>query len=324
MPEVPPAPLILISGPESLLVRRAVAGIVAQARRATPGLDVRHVVGGALDRALLLDLASPSLFGDASLTVVADAQDLAEDVRDALIGFLPEIDEGIGLVLCHSGVTKGKALVDAVTAAGAHIVRAPAVKTAKERVEFVQVELRSAGKRVDRDVAQQIVDAVGNDLEELAGACAQLAVDVPGALDEEAVARYYRGRAETSGFQIADATVVGDLGGALTLLRQALQTGTPHLLVTSALSGSLRDMARAREVDGHRLEAAARDLRMPAWKLRRVIQNSRGWTDEGLVTALRAAARADLEVKGGADDATYALERAVVAIARARGRRSGR
>ena len=56
---------------------------------------------------------------------------------------------------------------------------------------------------------------------------------------------------------------------------------------------------------------------MPPWKIDRVRQQMRGWTPDGVAVALRAVAEADAGVKGGGDDPEYALEKAVVAIARA-------
>jgi DNA polymerase-3 subunit delta len=47
----------------------------------------------------------------------------------------------------------------------------------------------------------------------------------------------------------------------------------------------------------------------------------RGWDAGGLATALRAVASADAAVKGAEGDAEYALERAVLAVSDARGRR---
>ena len=43
----------------------------------------------------------------------------------------------------------------------------------------------------------------------------------------------------------------------------------------------------------------------------------RGWTGDGVSAALRAVAEADAAVKGGSADPAYALEKAVVAVARA-------
>ena len=63
--------------------------------------------------------------------------------------------------------------------------------------------------------------------------------------------------------------------------------------------------------------AELRELGMPPWKIDRVRQQMRGWSADGVASALRAVATADAAVKGGGDDPAYALERAVVAVARA-------
>lgn len=56
---------------------------------------------------------------------------------------------------------------------------------------------------------------------------------------------------------------------------------------------------------------------MPPWKIDRVRQQMRGWSADAVSDALRAVAAADAGVKGGGDDPEYALEKAVVAVARA-------
>ena len=62
----------------------------------------------------------------------------------------------------------------------------------------------------------------------------------------------------------------------------------------------------------------ANSLGMPAWKIQRAQERSRGWTPEGLVDAMRAAADCNAAVKGGGEDRGYALEQAVFAVAAAR------
>jgi DNA polymerase-3 subunit delta len=60
---------------------------------------------------------------------------------------------------------------------------------------------------------------------------------------------------------------------------------------------------------------------MPAWKVKRAQSQARGWTDDGLHDALQVVAELNAEVKGAAVDPEYALERAVLRLAQARGQR---
>jgi DNA polymerase-3 subunit delta len=80
-----------------------------------------------------------------------------------------------------------------------------------------------------------LIDALGSDLREIASACAQLAADTTGVIDQSVVARYYRGRAEASGFSVADRAVEGRLADALELLRWALAVGVAPVLISSGL-----------------------------------------------------------------------------------------
>jgi DNA polymerase III subunit delta len=136
------------------------------------------------------------------------------------------------------------------------------------------------------------------------------------------VSRYYRGRAEVSGFTVADAVMVGDVAGALEALRWALQIGVNPVPIADALADGVRTVARVASAGRGRPQQLASTLGMPPWKVERGQRQARGWTPDGLVEAMQAAAEANAAVKGGAEDSAYALERAIVQVntARAGGR----
>jgi DNA polymerase-3 subunit delta len=185
-------------------------------------------------------------------------------------------------------------------------------------VDFVRSEVRRLGASCSDDAADALLAAVGNDLRELAAACAQLVADTGGRLTAETIARYYRGRAEVSGFTVADAAMVGDVAGALEALRWALHVGVDPVPIADALADGVRTVARVASAGRGNAYQLASTLGMPAWKIERAQRQSRGWTADGLVTAMHAAAACNAEVKGGADNRAYALERAVFAMVAAR------
>ena len=115
------------------------------------------------------------------------------------------------LIITHAGGAKGKELLAAAKAAGARMIECPKVTRFAERLDFIRAEFRRAGQRADDGAARALLDAVGSDLRELAAACDQLAADTDGTIDEAVVARYYRGRAEATGFTVADRAVEGHL-----------------------------------------------------------------------------------------------------------------
>ncbi|HEU4426248.1 MAG TPA: DNA polymerase III subunit delta, partial [Pilimelia sp.] len=123
---------------------------------------------------------------------------------------------------------------------------------------------------------------------------------------------------EVSGFTVADAAMVGDTAGALEALRWALHVGVDPVPIADALADGVRTVAKVASAGRGNAYQLASSLGMPAWKIERAQRQSRGWTAEGLVDAMHAAADCNAAVKGGAEDRGYALEQAVFAIVAAR------
>jgi DNA polymerase III subunit delta len=247
----------------------------------------------------LAELTSPSLFGERRVLVLRDAEQLAKEVVDEVTAVMRDVADDIGVVLVHKGGARGKPLLDAALASGARRVECARLTRPGERVDFVRAEFRAAGRPVSEAGARALIEAVGNELRELAAACAQLVTDTDGQVDVELIGRYYRGRAEANGFAVSDRALEGRLGEALEQLRWALAK------VASAPRG----------LYGAEL---ARVLEMPPWKIERVKGQLRGWTPTGVAAAVTAIAQADEQVKGGGTDPGYALEKAVLAIVAAR------
>lgn len=314
------AAVTVVSGEEELLVSREVSRVVAAVRAADPEAVVRDLTGPEVSLAVLDEALAPSLFGDRRVVVVRGLQDCAKDVQDAFVRYVDDPVDGTALVLTHSGGAKGKPVVTTLRAAGVRFVECPRVKWASERADFVRGEVRAAGGRITESAVRAVVEAVGNDLRELATAVGQLVADTGGQIDDDVVARYYRGRAEATGFVIADRAVEGDAAGALEMLRWGLAVGLAPVLVTSALAGNVRAIAKVAAAGRGSAASLAKQLGMPAWKIERTQRQARGWRPEGIATALVAVADADGAVKGGGVDAAYALERAVLAVAGARDR----
>lgn len=314
---------MLILGDEELLVARAVDRAVEAARAADPDADVRQYEAGTLNAGELAEMLSPSLFGGRRLLVVRSGQDARKDLAAALLSYAADPDPDVTLVFTHAGGAKGKALADGLRGAGASVVPAGKVTRHRERVEFVRDEIRRLGGRAGEDAAEALIAAVGTDLRELAAACSQLIADTGGRIGADTVARYYRGRAEVSGFTVADATMVGDVPGALEALRWALHVGVDPVPIADAIADGVRTVARVASAGRGSPYQLASSLGMPAWKIERAQRQGRGWTPEALVDAMQAAADCNAAVKGGAEDREYALEQAIFAVAQAREGRQG-
>jgi DNA polymerase-3 subunit delta len=309
----------VVVGEEEFLIDRTVREVVAAARES--GLDDVHDLDGAvLGSGELESLTSPSLFGGGSVLVIRAAQNLLKEPAADVLRYLKAPSPDVALVLTHAGGAKGKDILAAARKApGASVVEIPKVTRFAERLDFIRAEFRRNGSRADDGAARALLDAVGSDLRELSAACDQLAADSPGPVDESVVNTYYRGRAEATGFSVADRAVEGHLVQAVEQLRWALATGVPPVLINSALASGVRLLGRVGTA-GRGLSSAtlAAEVGAPPWKIDRVKQQLRGWHPDGIAIALQAVAEADAQVKGDAVSAAYALERAVRRIVAAR------
>jgi DNA polymerase III subunit delta len=311
------APVTIVVGEEEFLIDRAVRDLIA----ASEAGDLHDLDGAALGPGELDALTSPSLFGGGSVVVIRAAQNAAKEVAAELTRYAASPAPDVALIMTHAGGAKGKELLAGVKAAGAQVIECPKVTRFAERLDFVRGEFRRAGQRADDAAARALLDAVGSDLRELAAACEQLAADAgPGArVDEAVVATYYRGRAEATGFTVADHAVEGHLARALEQLRWALATGVSPVLICSALAQGVRLLGRVGSAPRSVNTAAlAAEVGAPPWKIDRVRQQFRGWPPDGVARALHAVAEADAQVKGETASADYALERAVRRIVAAR------
>jgi len=318
-----PSPLgsvTLVTGPEELLNDRVVRAARAAVLAADPEAEAHDTVGDQLTMATLGELAAPSLFSSTRCVVVRQLEDAPDEVHDGLVEYSSAPDPDIALVLVHSGGQRGAGLLNRLRkVASVHEHRSEAVK-GRGFAQFATDEARRHRAVLEPEAADALVEAVGGDLRALAAAVHQLAHDFPDRrLDLELVRRYFSGRADVKGFEIADHALYGRTARALEELRWALDTGVGGPYVTGSFASAVRQLARYKAAGrGLRDADLAREVGVPPWKLRTLRDQAKGWDEPGLVRAIRAVAAADADVKGAGGDAAYSLERMVLTITGAR------
>lgn len=317
--------VVLVSGAESFLadraVRSAIASVTAAAGRGHQ-VEVTELLAADLNAGVFAELTGPSLFASERTLVMRGLENLATEFGPRLVEYAGRPAADVAVVLVHSGGQKGKALLDQLRKAGVVEMVAAAPKP-WELPQFVAAEIRQLGGTVEEGASSALIDAVGHDLRALAGACSQLVSDAGGEpITAALIGRYFGGRAEVTGFAVADAAIAGRTEQALEQLRWALDCGVAPVLLTSAMAGGLRGLAKFTSAPtGLRDADLARQVGVPPWKIKSLKQQSRGWTPGGLAAAIRAATQGDADVKGASGDAGYALERMVIAVCRAHGSR---
>jgi DNA polymerase-3 subunit delta len=302
--------LHLVLGDDEFLASRAVMAVVDASRVADPGTLVEDLVAQEASVGDLLAAVSPAPFGGERVVVVRGAQDARKDLVGALLDYVASPERDVTLVVTHSGGTKAKALVD-----GLREARATVVNVAKPRYEernaFVRQEFRRLGARCADDVVELLVEAVGSSTRDLAAACQQLVADTGGRVESADVTRYYRGRAEVNGYTVSDAVMAGDPVRALEALRWALNTGVDPVPIADALADGVRTLARVVAAGRGDPKQLAGPLGMHWFKVKKAQAWAAGWSSEALARAMTIIGTCNVDVRGGAEDRGYALERAV-------------
>ncbi|MGG7103692.1 DNA polymerase III subunit delta [Rhodococcus sp. 24CO] len=308
-------PLHLVLGDDEFLIERAVSTLIKAVRgdrgQGISDLPITRMRAGDANAPELAELLSPSLFAEDRVIVLEAAAEAGKDAVALVLEAAREPSEGVVLIVLHSGGGRAKALAPALEKLGA-VVHQCAKLNKSQLTDFVRAEFSSANVKVSPAVIGAMIESVGSNLRELASACSQLAADTGGKIDVDAVHQYYSGRAEVSGFDVADKVIVGDTRGALEALRWADQIGTPHVLLADALADAVHTVAKvgpyARGGDPFRL---ASELGMPPWKVKKAIKEVKGWDPASIGAAMQIVAALNADVKGAAVDSSYALESAV-------------
>ncbi len=311
----------LLLGPEGALADRALVKLVAQLKE-----EKAEITSIAAADALVGDIAdalAPSLFSERRALVLKDLQDLPEESKDEVVRYLDSPDPTMTVVFVHKGGVKGKALLDAIKKVKPETIACDAIKKESDKESFVRDLFLDSGRKATPGAIKALVGALGNELRELQSAVSQISLDAPaGAIDEAIVDKFHQGRIETTGFDVADVTIDGNLPVALVTLRSALETGTDPVMVTSAIASSLRSLAKVSGTNkGTKSFELAGQLGMAPWQIDKARRQLQSWTPRGIASAVEAIAKADADVKGASSDPIFALEKALSTIAAARAQR---
>jgi len=315
--DVRPAPVVLISGTESLLADRALRQLREAMRAEDPELEVSDISADLYVPGELITLASPSLFGEPRLIRVTAVEKCTDAFLADALAYLGNPADDTCVALRHAGGVRGKRLLDAIrsgTGRGAEVVCAE-LKKDSEKFDFASAEFSIARRRITPGALRALVSAFSADLAELASACQQLLSDTTDEITEATVDRYYAGRVETNAFSVADAAIAGRHGDALALMRHALASGADPVPMLAAFAAKIRTMAKVNGVRGSSSQIA-QTFGLAPWQVDRARRDVQGWTDEGLGRAIELLADTDARIKGASRDPVFALERMIGVISR--------
>jgi len=310
------APIVLVTGPETYLADRVFRELRDRVRIAQPELEVTDFDAVNYAVGTLLDVASPSLFGEPRMIRIANGESGGDDFVADIQSYLDVIADDVIVIVRHGGGNRGKKLLDTLRAHPTTLeVECAEIKKQTDRAQFASSEFNRLGVKADRAAVSALVEAFAGDLAELAAACEQIASDALGkSITKEFVDTYYEGREEVTSFAVADMAIDGNRAEALRLLRHAIQSGVDPVPLIAAFAAKLRQLAKVGGYTGSPSNAA-KDLGMPPWMIDKSRSALRKWTGPTLGRAILAVAEADSMVKGAGRDPEFAVERMVDRVA---------
>jgi DNA polymerase III subunit delta len=295
-------PVTLVMGEEELLADRAVAEAVAAAvTELGPETTMEEVRAGALPDGFAMDLATPSLFGGGRVVVILDAEALDAGARGAVLAVVADPGPGTALVLRAAGVGRQAKFFKQVQE-HARVKQVAKLKPS-ERASWLRAEVRRHGRQADQAATAALLDTVGSDLRELAGAVAKLhvAVPPPAPLTAAHVAEFLSHTADRGVFELTDAVFAGNAATALGHLDSLLGQGEDVLGLLAMLARQLRLLLRVSDHPGESagqvaqlIGAGTRD-----WQVERARRQARKFRPEDLRRGLDLIAQADAEVRNG-------------------------
>lgn len=311
-----PAPVVLVSGTETLLAERAIRLLRDTLKLEDPSLEISDLEADSYAPGELITLASPSLFAEPRLIRVTNVEKCTDAFILECLAYLESPADDTYLVLRHGGGVRGKKLLDSIragTGGGIEVV-CTELKRESDKLDFARDEFSAAGKKVSAGALRALVSAFADDLPELASACQQLIADATAEVTEATVEKYYSGRVETNAFKVADSAIAGHQGEALILLRHALASGADPVPMVAAFAMKLRTMAKLVGRRGGSGQLAGQ-LGLAPWQVERAQRDLQGWTEAGLGRCIELLAETDAAVKGAERDPVFALERMVSTVA---------
>jgi DNA polymerase-3 subunit delta len=191
----------------------------------------------------------------------------------------------------------------------------------RDLITSVRSMFGDRGRSLDMAGAELLVQSAGKDLQRISVEIDKV-VAYAGErteLTRDDIASVVAATAETSVFEFADAVAERDCVRALNLLEGLLRDGGSTVLSVHFIAmRTLRDLIAARSLLDRgqgSLADLSRALGRPDWQLKRLPKQARGFRSDELVALLKAAAKAEAEMKTSRD-ARLALERWVVLACR--------
>ena len=301
--------ITLITGTADLLVDRALEKVWTSLKSNIKEINKLEIDAKSEESyAQFVDAMSPNLFGSSYLVIV-DNINVAEDKLDEkLVEVLRNAEANISeenfLVVIHRGGSGGTGIVKALQKQKAIEIKCETIESSNQFLNFMRSEFKKNKRVVEEDALIALRDAIGQELDELAGAINQLCFDiVEEKITLDAVKKYYEGNAAVKVYDISNALWNADTQSALKHLNDLLeQDSNSFVFVVSVLAGSLRKLVKLAGLPTSATKLQiAQELKINPNQVEYLTPQLKNWTPTSLANAVVELAKVDALVRAGFD-----------------------
>ena len=301
--------ITLITGTADLLVDRALEKVWTALKSNIKEINKLEIDAKSEESyAQFVDAMSPNLFGSSYLVIV-DNINVAEDKLDEkLVEVLRNAEANISeenfLVVIHRGGSGGTGIVKALQKQKAVEIKCETIESSNQFLNFMRSEFKKNKRVVEEDALIALRDAIGQELDELAGAINQLCFDiVEEKITLDAVKKYYEGNAAVKVYDISNALWNADTQSALKHLNDLLeQDSNSFVFVVSVLAGSLRKLVKLAGLPTSATKLQiAQELKINPNQVEYLTPQLKNWTPTSLANAVVELAKVDALVRAGFD-----------------------
>ena len=301
--------ITLITGTADLLVDRALEKVWTALKSNIKEINKLEIDAKSEESyAQFVDAMSPNLFGSSYLVIV-DNINVAEDKLDEkLVEVLRNAEANISeenfLVVIHRGGSGGTGIVKALQKQKAVEIKCESIESTNQFLNFMRSEFKKNKRVVEEDALIALRDAIGQELDELAGAINQLCFDiVEEKITLDAVKKYYEGNAAVKVYDISNALWNADTQSALKNLNDLLeQDSNSFVFVVSVLAGSLRKLVKLAGLPTSATKLQiAQELKITPNQVEYLTPQLKNWTPTSLANAVVELAKVDALVRAGFD-----------------------
>lgn len=308
-------PLILLQGTEEYLVESITKHILQKKMFSQTEIEIVTVNASSYEKNKIFELTSPSLFSEKKILVINKLENMNNDFLQDTLKYLDNPFPGTNLLFQHGGGNRGKQLVDKLKNLGTPKIDCSKLVKDSQKIDFVKNEFKNKKRNITNDATKALLNLFGSDLRQLAAACAQLISDINSSITIVEVETYYKGKAEITGFKVADAVVRGKFAESLQLLNYAVTNKTDVIIIVAALAAKFRNLAKVSEFMWDSNEKNSAEPQISSWQLEKLLEELKYWNLKNITKAYKKIAKTDLAVKGGKQSPIYELESTIKFVA---------